>query len=496
MALISSDADFTLVEYQQAPHLRHKKKTNEVISASSYSQDAGVWLGHTSGRRGCTPTSCRRVVQAPLASAVAIVMLIFLCSLTQRDKRRSVLLTHRKLSDDDELHHEEFIHCTETGEETDSASSSSESPLSVSSEDEAEIITLSSDTASSDGDPSPPPPPPPPEEAEPGPSAKKPRLEPMPGTGSEGPPGEPPTQPPLASGPLEGRSEAEIAAARALVELHPRPSVIQLAPPLGGGPQPQMQQGPQGEGAPSAAPGGPQDTASSPPPIATSSGGPEAVAVAAEEVGAAEVSSDPGEGPSRALPPGQHPFARLPKLQAGVAVRNFDPQRAASNETAGEKALPILSRMQVLLSQETLDAKDAAMLLDLVEQTVAHCMYYQRADVSLSKHYFAAETLAMRFLLLEAATAGLQVLGQKAPDYTWRQLAQAMPHEYVSGKPTKRLTFMEAARKLSKAVERLKTGVRPSDDEIVQMKMMIFCDEPKMQRYQAPAFAAWRKMCP
>lgn len=320
---------------------------------------------------------------------------------------------------------------------------------------------------------------------------------------------------------LEGRCAEEADAAKALLLL------LQRTPPSG---RPEQVE---------------QATRAHPPEVAPSLSSPKPLSAASQEkMGAVAVEAvfvDPEEGPSsRGAPSGPsllsdtHPFARVPKLAPGVIARPFSALHARTSDLAISRPGKMLSEMHSLFLNDTLDAREATLVVSLLELLMAHAFEYQTAEVSYQAPSHAASVLGIRFLVLDAIVAGFMAVGQTPPSDLWKDFAAAVPHKFSprpmdkTGEPSghpgppvlrgpprppgllgppglqapsgpegklRPSPYRDLAMNLSAALETLKTGTRPPAAELIAIKRMMFCSKFIIRRFQTPAFDLWKKHC-
>lgn len=232
---------------------------------------------------------------------------------------------------------------------------------------------------------------------------------------------------------------------------------------------------------------------------------------AASAEGAAADMDDPIEGPSgasahsptQATPPEQHPYFRLPVLQPEVSIRPIDLSAAESTVLAPTRSAEALARLRGLLVKKELCQPEANEVLDCLERMMGHCMYYRTSSLVNLHEYRLVEELGMRFLLLDGILSGLHVLKQEVPTSFWKKLVDSIPHHFewdpvAKGRKSKHKQKhnRDTARKLRDAIEVLKTGKRLSAKETLEIKSLLFCNEHMPRRFQGEIYNPWRQDCP
>lgn len=209
----------------------------------------------------------------------------------------------------------------------------------------------------------------------------------------------------------------------------------------------------------------------------------------------------PGLYPPSLVPPGSHPFFNLPALHPGVVPRTLNLNRACSYGIAAPSAHSLLNQARAVFVKDSLSQDDADTLVDLLERIISHCYYHQQGAVVTRRYIRVCDTLAIRFLLFDAIVSGFMVLRQFPSRLWWQGFVKVIPHRFT-GRTERRYRGPQSSRHellasaLSKALETLKTGVRPSRSTLFKLKYMLFCSARATERLQVAEYEPWRNDCP
>ncbi|CDJ52210.1 hypothetical protein EBH_0047810 [Eimeria brunetti] len=197
-----------------------------------------------------------------------------------------------------------------------------------------------------------------------------------------------------------------------------------------------------------------------------------------------------------------HPLVRLPRrlLEKTPPAFLIDMKRAVTNRHRKRKFVPLLHRAHALLSREVLFPAQMKELAEVAEDLVAHSMQYQCANQANEVNCRANERLGVRFLVLDIVVSAFIVLGQTPGGDYWDSFAETISDTAPALTP--RSCYMghlkfntDLAQALSSAMRILKTGRRPSVEDLLKIKMMLFCYNYSPKRFKAPEYDPWRQGC-
>lgn len=192
-----------------------------------------------------------------------------------------------------------------------------------------------------------------------------------------------------------------------------------------------------------------------------------------------------------------HPFARLPVVRGRRGPYYVDFEGALFAENVTQNPLPLLRLVHGLLSQQEIAGEQLEFLATLGSKLAAHATKFHRLGLRYATPSRACERLGTRFLVLDAVVSTAIVLEQKVSLQLWRRFVSTISHEYPKPPASmtnrgRRFFLANFAVLLSNAVKTLKMGFRPSAEELVLLKRMLFCAPYSPPRYKAEGYDAWR----
>ncbi|KAL8448967.1 hypothetical protein Emed_003319 [Eimeria media] len=200
--------------------------------------------------------------------------------------------------------------------------------------------------------------------------------------------------------------------------------------------------------------------------------------------------------PAPLMPRNTHLYFRLPMF---VPMREprymFNAGRALGHHRIGKLLTDELRAIRFFLAQRTLDSSQGQILVESCERLVNITIREHTTNIEGREPRQAAETLGRRYLALEAAFCTIQVLGPLMhAEAWWPQLTQQIPTSYtrelfVASRRTR--DFHLLAVRLSEALESLKRGVRPGEEETIKLKRDLFTSAPR--RFQDSVWDPWRE---
>ncbi|CDJ37772.1 hypothetical protein, conserved [Eimeria tenella] len=192
-----------------------------------------------------------------------------------------------------------------------------------------------------------------------------------------------------------------------------------------------------------------------------------------------------------------HPFARLPVVRSPRGHFFVDFETALFTDNVTQNPLPLLRLVHGLLSQREIAGDQLEFLATLGSKLAAHAVKFHKQTLKYATASRACERLGARFLVLDAIVSTVIVLEQKVSLQLWRNFVSSINHEYPQPPSSlasrgRRLFLANFALLLSNAVQTLKMGFRPSAEELVLLKRMLFCAPYSPPRYKVEGYDAWR----
>ena len=204
-------------------------------------------------------------------------------------------------------------------------------------------------------------------------------------------------------------------------------------------------------------------------------------------------SSSTGGSPSSM----DHPFCHLPRVLPGEIHRRFNPQRALMPMIAPRYLAPLCLQVHDIFLRETVTPTGVEWVIKLTEEVVSHGIYKQRRPLDRLIPSVAVSMLGRRFLLFELVLSVFQLMGETPSGPWWETLKNSVPHIYKSddrlSSDQPSLFNLKLIQDLSNALEIMKSGRRPPNDQIIYLKRQLFCLPSSPRQFQAPIWNAWRE---
>ncbi|CDJ67365.1 hypothetical protein, conserved [Eimeria necatrix] len=195
--------------------------------------------------------------------------------------------------------------------------------------------------------------------------------------------------------------------------------------------------------------------------------------------------------------PSTHPFCRLPSVDRSTIVRYFDPDRVFFPPQVTDKPFRQFLTAHDLLIKPTLSSKELLYLTNAAENLAAYAVSYQNFGIRDLHANAAAKHLGLRFLVFDVIVSTLELLGQKPEGVWWKRLTAAVPHEYppspiLHSLTATRLFNVALCHMLTTSLETLKSGCRPPCSKNLGLKRFLFCFKQSPPRFKTANFDAWR----
>ncbi|CDJ43127.1 hypothetical protein, conserved [Eimeria tenella] len=192
-----------------------------------------------------------------------------------------------------------------------------------------------------------------------------------------------------------------------------------------------------------------------------------------------------------------HPFCRLPLVDSNGITREFMPEIAVGS-SATDKPLPLLSKACELLAKAFLSPEELDAVSYIAERLIAHAVECQTRDLRGLPSHRAIQILGVRFLIFDIIVSAVDLLGQRPEGSWWEKLSNSVPHFYGErprglrvSKRSKVLNLV--AQQLSAALKCLKSGIRPSCTVLISLKQFLTCSPYAPPFFKQSSFDSWRK---
>ncbi|KAL8448382.1 hypothetical protein Emed_003912 [Eimeria media] len=192
-----------------------------------------------------------------------------------------------------------------------------------------------------------------------------------------------------------------------------------------------------------------------------------------------------------------HPWLRIPSLEAGVKPRVYRPDRVTS-VAANMRFTLILHRMRGLLVKPELNQIEANTLVAHSELLVKHAIYKMNDPVSTHPLH-AVDSLGRRFMMFYTLHLASRTLRQ---DWTrqpwWFELVSAVrTGPPIAPEEPRRMTLstrnaLSLSKRLSAAIDLLKIGSSPGKREIVNIMRQLFCTPVSPLFFKTEMWDPWR----
>lgn len=195
----------------------------------------------------------------------------------------------------------------------------------------------------------------------------------------------------------------------------------------------------------------------------------------------------------------KHPYVRLPKLEEGVVPRTID--LAALFHEGGRHLSPhtYLVTMRTLFLQETLGQKDADLLMHAVERLVTTSWHHTQRQRKRRFPVQRVGVLGTYFMVLDSLVCAFELLGSymRLPLWWGKFIAMYDTAELAPGIDVRGGEVADFHRMLQRrliaALDTLKQGRRISPQELVVLKMQLFCSPFGQHQLKGPKWEPWRQ---
>ncbi|KAL8426963.1 hypothetical protein Efla_004516 [Eimeria flavescens] len=201
--------------------------------------------------------------------------------------------------------------------------------------------------------------------------------------------------------------------------------------------------------------------------------------------------------PPQPYDPALHPYVRLPEVDPRLIPRAFSPQAPLDPQYRSIcPALPLLTIRRLLL-KPSLDSEELQVLLNAAESLVN---IYRRVRTPLQRGMNFPVKLVRRLsvdvLVLDALVSIRYILREKLRmEEWWPSFAQLFETEVRFSLRNRRRAQanLERLNILKDAIKVYKTGVRPSHQQIIKVKRMIFDPDSPEHLFTRHTYDVWRE---
>ncbi|CDJ59453.1 hypothetical protein EMWEY_00022230 [Eimeria maxima] len=213
------------------------------------------------------------------------------------------------------------------------------------------------------------------------------------------------------------------------------------------------------------------------------------------------------EDPGNQYVPGDirtHPYVRLPVLEKRVFPRYIRVSNLFVRRSWRFSPNSCLLTLRHLFAKETLNQKDADMVMNAVERLVTICWLRSSRPPRRLNPLCVVELLGYYFMAFDAIVCAIELFKDSMLLYRWWDKFTARFHldlpatpPWVSFTPLAAYN-RELILRLIRALKIYRTGKRPPLAEVVALKRLLFCSPHGRHRLKGPKWDPWRKdgMCP
>ncbi|KAL8440887.1 hypothetical protein Emag_007644 [Eimeria magna] len=189
-----------------------------------------------------------------------------------------------------------------------------------------------------------------------------------------------------------------------------------------------------------------------------------------------------------------HAFFRLPVVDNST-LREFN---LHSGRARPRSSSHVLSTAHDLLARPALSASEAELLMSTMELLVSYTRWGMGRTVSSGNYSHLLRQMGLYFIILDAVVSARQILGPKmVPERWWPSFVASIPTEsYLPESPTlpriaERYTY-QLIKRLRPALKLLMAGIRPSVEDVVSIKRLLFCSQKSLAYFKGARWNAWR----
>ncbi|CDJ37907.1 hypothetical protein, conserved [Eimeria tenella] len=193
-----------------------------------------------------------------------------------------------------------------------------------------------------------------------------------------------------------------------------------------------------------------------------------------------------------------HPFVRLPSVEFGVKPRHLVPQRLFLHHRSNLSTLPYMKTLRQLLTRNSLDQAGTETFMDALERLIDIVWTQAQGRSQQRRPAVAVSVLGKDFLAMDFIISAIQLFGEAMELSSWweRFVGGFRTNYYFHGggsvRPRVRNYNTQLANRLLSAIRIYKQGLRPSLEEVIALKRMLFCSPSAPKPFTEYSYDAWR----
>ncbi|CDJ56761.1 hypothetical protein EMWEY_00058310 [Eimeria maxima] len=193
-----------------------------------------------------------------------------------------------------------------------------------------------------------------------------------------------------------------------------------------------------------------------------------------------------------------HPFVRLPKVSPKNVTKTFDGFGAFVSKIPKGGPMSNFLSMRELFAKPSLNAKDVQQLMADCTGLVAYACKKLAGPPSRTNAFYIVRKLASMVMVFDYVVSTLVLLGKKMDAKIWWSDFVGRFHTDFNFEPrtnTQRVTegIVELIQQLSAALTIYKTGKRPSNGTVIQLKRDILSNLRNSCIFENPSWILWEE---
>ncbi|CDJ47152.1 hypothetical protein EBH_0014900 [Eimeria brunetti] len=212
--------------------------------------------------------------------------------------------------------------------------------------------------------------------------------------------------------------------------------------------------------------------------------------------------STPGQLPSSKevttpRSPTEHPFYNTPVLEPGAVAKPFSLLHARRVGPRADTLGFALRFMHSLIVRDTLYSVDLNAFVGKMEALAGYLLHFHMKPVLGKFPQECCKVLGLRYLVLDTLFVGSTILAETGQDCSWwAELVENVPNrvDLSSNKSygDQYQANVYLATELSKAIQQLKQGTRPSREKTILLKRLMFCKVTSPPYFKRREWDLWR----
>ncbi|KAL8429755.1 hypothetical protein ACSSS7_006371 [Eimeria intestinalis] len=194
----------------------------------------------------------------------------------------------------------------------------------------------------------------------------------------------------------------------------------------------------------------------------------------------------------------RHPYVHVPKVQPGAVRRTLKAfGYCPSSSLRANRSYEILKAMHDLLVKSELNEEDAENLMKALEKLLVFVRAKIKPVASGQSFATIVERFGMYLLIFDSAICACEALGPATRvSQWWQQFVNHFKLEYPLDETEatfwpQKIFSQKLALRLQQALQIYRTGIRPSANEVIHLKRMLFSSG--RTRFSEPRWDPWRK---